>query len=170
MIKNSQNTSCRPKSFQPFPLFCHCSLPSFLHIVMAQFEYLWVSASPSYMSGRGLLSIFKLLMCQQSYSVSPVLKMSLEIQFGFVFFFFVATDTKVLKATARFPSLSSSEPSTSAISTVRCWVWNLSDPLIKNRGNQHPWKAKLYQTHQLLRKQCARKQENLETSRLQSTE
>ncbi|XP_048787510.1 alpha-protein kinase 2 isoform X2 [Lagopus muta] len=31
-------------------------------------------------------------------------------------------DTKALKATARFPSLSSSEPSTSAISTVRCWV------------------------------------------------
>lgn len=66
-----------------------------------------------------------------------------------LFFFFVATDTKVLKATARFPSLSSSEPSTSAISTVRCWGWTLSEPLIKNRGKQHPWKAKIFQTHRL---------------------
>jgi len=135
--------------FNPFPssvtAYCLVSFTSqWLSLIFCD----GASASQNSMGGRDLLNVFKLLTSQQSYSASLCWKWILKSYLA-LFFFFVATDTKVLKATARFPSLSSSEPSTSAISTVRCWGWNRSEPLIKNRGKQHLWKAKIYQTHRL---------------------
>lgn len=135
---------------------------------MAQSEFLWQSVllKPAWVEETCLM--FLSCLCVSSRTLPPCAENESWIPIWL--FFFVTTDTRGLKATAPFPSLSSSEPSTSAMSTVRCWGWNLSEPLIKNREKQHPLKAKIWQTHQRWRKWCPRRQENIETSFLQSTE